>query len=190
MTAPALSAEESLIMRFPLTPTVIVLLDVAPSAHLSADLVIVFPLRSRTPILIMLRYSVISTLAVNFTLKLSVATALFSASKVATSVASAALPSVASTAGIAAKTTNATARTAIAARSFLEVLAPPPGEVHFRFHFYSSGLAPRIRTTHPILSGACPHDANRSIRFRIIASHNQRSNPVFVKHTTSQHRTS
>ena len=93
-------------------------------------------------------------------------------------------------AGIAAKTTNATARTAIAARSFLEVLAPPPGEVHFRFHFYSSGLAPRIRTTHPILSGACPHDANRLIRFRIIASHNQRSNPVFVKHMIPQPRTS
>ena len=67
---------------------------------------------------------------------------------------------------------------------------PLPGEVHFRFHFYSSGLAPRIRTTHPILSGACPHDANRSIRFRIIASHNQRSKSVFVKHMIPQPRTS
>ena len=37
--------------------------------------------------------------------------------------------------GIAAKTANATARTAIAARSFLEALTPPPGAVHIRFHF-------------------------------------------------------
>lgn len=68
---------------------------------------------------------------------------------------SATVASLSSTAtGIAAKTANATARTAIAARSFLEAETPPPGAVFHAIHVYSSGLAPRFLAPRiPSLSG-------------------------------------
>lgn len=55
------------------------------------------------------------------------------------------------TTAVAARTT---ARTAIAARSFLEAETPPPGAVFHAIHVYSSGLAPRFLAPRiPSLSG-------------------------------------
>ena len=61
--------------------------------------------------------------------------------------------------GIAAKTANATARTAIAARSFLEALTPPPGAVHIRFHFSFLRALARIfgvLMRYSCMAHACP----------------------------------
>ena len=80
------------------------------------------------------------------------AMALESSSYVATSTVLVVAASLSSTtAGIAARTTNATASTATAARSFLEALAPPPWRGSFSF---SCVLPPG---SHPGYSHSAPH---------------------------------